>query len=144
MIEDAVEYGNSVFELGYLGGWELDKAKKHGTSWYRSKENSGGHPFSSYMLNKKWIFEEEFYNHMLRFQQVTVSFIIILVNYILTFQAGLLVTEVPFIVEPPDDKPERLRLEHFYFPLGLWLAGLVVSGICLLAEIIIKWRENQQ
>ena len=81
---------------------------------------------------------------MMRYQQVTVSSIFILVNYILTFQAGLTVIEVGFKVEAPDDKPEPLRLEHFYFPLGLLLAGLVVSVICLLAEIIIKWRENQQ
>ena len=61
-----------------------------------------------------------------------------------TFQAGLTVTEVPFKVEAPDDEPEPLELEHFYFPLGLWLAGVVISVIFLLAEIIIKWRENQQ
>ena len=52
--------------------------------------------------------------------------------------------EVPFKVEAPDDEPEPLRLEHFYFPIGLWLAGVVVSVICLLAEIIIKYFENQQ
>ena len=80
---------------------------------------------------------------MLRFQQVTVSSILILVNYILTFQAGLTINEVPFKVEAPDDEPEPLAMEHFYFPLGIWLAGLVVSVICLLAEIINKYRENQ-
>ena len=73
MIEVLVEYGNSVYEVAFLYKEDLDMAKKHGTSWYRSKENSGGHPFSSYMLNKKWTLEEEFNNHMLRFQQVTVS-----------------------------------------------------------------------
>ena len=52
--------------------------------------------------------------------------------------------EVPFKVEAQDDKPEPLAMEHFYFPLGLWLAGVVISVIFLLAEIIIKWRENQQ
>ena len=52
--------------------------------------------------------------------------------------------EVPFKEEVGDSEPKPLELEHFYFPLGLWLAGLVVSVICLLAEIIIKWRENQQ
>ena len=42
--------------------------------WHRSKERLGGdHPFVSYMMNKKWTLEEEFNNHMLRFQQVTVS-----------------------------------------------------------------------
>ena len=39
------------------------------------------------------------------------------------------------------DKPEPLAMEHFYFPLGLWLAGIILSAIFLLAEIIIK---NQQ
>ena len=44
--------------------------------WYRSKDKRGGlSPFTSYMMNKKWTLEEEFNNHMMRFQQVTVSFI---------------------------------------------------------------------
>ena len=81
---------------------------------------------------------------MLRFQQVTVSSIFILVNYILIFQAGLSIIEVPFKVEAPDDKPEPLEMEHIIFPLGLWLAGVVVSVICLLAEIIINFKENPQ
>ena len=75
MLEDLVEYGNSVYEMAYLYKEDLDMAKKHGTSWYRSKEKKGGdNPFTSFMLNKKWALEEEFNNHMLRFQQVTVSF----------------------------------------------------------------------
>ena len=54
--------------------YELDYAKNYSTAWYRSKEKKGGkNPFTSYMLNKKWTFEEEFNNHMMRFQQVTVS-----------------------------------------------------------------------
>ena len=72
------------------------------------------------------------------------EFYFILVIYILTFQAGLVVNEVDFIVEAPDDKPQALAREHFYFPLGLWVAGLAISAIFLLAEIIIKWRENKQ
>ena len=55
--------------------------------------------------------------------------------------------EVGFEVEPPDDKPEPLEMEHFYFPLGLWLAGLVISVICLLAEIILNYirkRSNKE
>ena len=87
--------------------------------------------------------EEEFNNHMMRFQQVTVSELFISVKYILTFQAGLTIIEVHFKVEAPDDKPEPLRFEHIRFPLGLLLAGLVVSVICLLAEIIINCKENQ-
>ena len=44
---------------------------------------------------------------------------------------------VGFKVEKEDDNPEPLRMEHFYFPLGLWLVGLILSAIILLAEIII-------
>ena len=52
--------------------------------------------------------------------------------------------ELPFKEEEQDDEPEPLGMEHFYFPLGLWLAGLVVSVIFLLAEIIISCKGNQQ
>ena len=45
--------------------------------------------------------------------------------------------EVPFKVEEEDAEPEPLRMEHFYFPLGLWLVGILLSVFCLLAEIII-------
>ena len=56
-------------------GYELDYAKDYNTRWYRSKDKLGGdNPFGSYMMNKKWTVEEEFNNHMLRFQQVTVRF----------------------------------------------------------------------
>ena len=72
---------------------------------------------------------------MLRFRQVTASYIFT-IKYNLKFQAGLLVNEVSFKVEPDNDKPEPLEMEHFYLPLGLWLAGLVVSTIFLLAEMI--------
>ena len=53
----------------------------------------------------------------------------------MTFQAGLVVTEVGFKEEKEDDEPEPLRMEHFHFPLGLWVGGLVLSVIFLLAEI---------
>ena len=53
---------------------------------YRSKERKGGvNPFSSYMLNKKWTLEEEFNNHMLRFQQVTWSQLILFISAKSTF-----------------------------------------------------------
>ena len=35
-------------------------------------------------------------------------------------------------------------MEHVYFPLGLWLAGLLMSAIFLLAEIIINRRRKSQ
>ena len=35
-------------------------------------------------------------------------------------------------------------MEHILFPLGLWLAGLLISTIFLLAEIIIHRRRKSQ
>ena len=93
-------------------------------------------------MNKKWTLEEEFNNHMLRFQQVTVTYIFS-IKYNLTFQAGLVVIEVDFDEEAPDDKPEPLEMEHFYFPLGLWSTGLVISLIFLLAEFILNYIRKQ-
>ena len=59
------EKGSSVIEVGWIPGHIPG-------DWYRSKEKKEGyHPFTSYMMNKKWPLEEEFTNHMLRFQQVT-------------------------------------------------------------------------
>ena len=55
--------------------------------------------------------------------------------------------EVSFKEEDQDNEPKPLGMEHFYFPLGLWLAGLVVSVICLLAEIIVNYirkRSNKE
>ena len=54
----------------------------------------------------------------------------------------MLIIEVGFEEEPPDDKPEPLEMEHFYFPLGLWMAGLIVSTVFLLAEIIVNRRKQ--
>ena len=117
---------------------ELEMAKDYDTAWYRGKEKVGGiNPFASYMLNKKWTLEEEFNNHILRFQQVTgPAVLFISINFIFTFQAGLLLNEVGFKEEPKDDKPEPLRMEHFYLPIGLWFVGLLISLFCFLAEII--------
>ena len=51
-------------------------------------------------------------------------------------QAGLLVAEV-LMDEKQDEEPiEPLRLEHFYFPLTLWLAGMVLSALSFALEII--------
>ena len=69
-----LDHGSAVVECGLMYDNELDWAKDYGTRWYRSKDRKAGtNPFASYMINKKWTFEEEFNNHMLRFQQVTVS-----------------------------------------------------------------------
>ena len=63
-------------------------------------------------------------------------------KYILTFQAGLTVIEVPFKEEPEDDKPEPLRMEHFYLPLGMWMIGILLSVLGFIAEIIIHRRRK--
>ena len=74
MAQDAVKSGSSVVECAFMYDYELQWATDLGTSWHRSKHREGGrNPFCSYMINKKWRLEEEFNNHMLRFQQVTVS-----------------------------------------------------------------------
>ena len=54
--------------------------------------------------------------------------------------------EVPYQLEEEEEEPlEPLRLEHFYFPLGLWLGGLVLSTVSFIAEIIIKrLQRNDQ
>ena len=49
----------------------------------------------------------------------------------------MLIIDVPFKAEKEDDESEALEREHFYFPLGLWLVGILLSVFCLLAEIII-------
>ena len=59
-------------------------------------------------------------------------------------QAGLVATEVLFKEEKQEnDGPEPLGLEHFYFPLALCLVGLLLSALCLVAEIIFIPRANQ-
>ena len=44
----------------------------------------------------------------------------------------------------PSNKPQPIAMEHIYFPLGLLLAGIILSAIVLLAEIITKRLGNQQ
>ena len=76
MEDKIIDAGSAVMEVAFLIEFELDLAKERGTSWYRSKDKKGGDsPFATYMMNKKWTLEEEFNNHMLRFHQVTLSFI---------------------------------------------------------------------
>ena len=62
----------------------------------------------------------------------------------MTFQAGLTVIEVHFNAEKEDDEPERLKMKHFYFPLGVLLGGLILSAIFLLIEIILHRRRKSQ
>ena len=51
-------------------------------------------------------------------------------------------TDVRFKVEPEDDDPEQLRMEHFHLPLGMWMVGILISLLCFLAEII-KHRKSK-
>ena len=46
--------------------------------------------------------------------------------------------EVHFKEEKEDDDPEPLRMEHFYFSLGMWLVGILLSVFLFLIEIIIR------
>ena len=72
--DKVLDKGSAVAEVGLLYDYEIEWAKEYNTRWYRSKDVKGGkNPFASYMINKKWILEEEFNNHILRFQQVKVS-----------------------------------------------------------------------
>ena len=69
MVNVSIMSGSSVLEAGALWSGYLPLGK-----WYRSKERKvGQNPFYSFMMNKKWTMEEELNNHMMRFQQVTVS-----------------------------------------------------------------------
>ena len=54
------------------------------------------------------------------------------------------VIDTYFEVEEKDERPEPLTMDHILFPLGLWLAGLLISAIFLLAEIIIHQRRKSQ
>ena len=71
---DVLSSGSSVVEVTYLDDYELAWAKDYNTSFHRSRGTKiGDHPFGSYMINKKWTFEEEMNNHILRFHQVKCS-----------------------------------------------------------------------
>ena len=52
--------------------------------------------------------------------------------------------EVGFTEEEPDDEPEPLRMEHFYFPLGLWMVGILLSLSCFAGEIIIHYGRKSK
>ena len=54
------------------------------------------------------------------------------------------ITEVHFKEEPEDAEPEKLRMEHFYLPLGIWVVGIVISLLCFVAEIITNRRGKSK
>ena len=142
MPEKVLELGSAVVECAFMYEYELDWAKKRGTSFYRSKEKKvSTNPFTSYLMNKKWTLEEEFNKHLLNLHQVTVSSIFT-IKYNLTLQAGLQATEVGFKEEPEDDEPEPLEMEHIHLPVGLWCVGTLISLLCLIAEIIIHRKTD--
>ena len=62
----------------------------------------------------------------------------------MTLQTGLIATEVTFKEVEEVKKNEPLRMEHFYFSLGLWLGGLILSAIFLLIEIMLHRRRKSQ
>ena len=63
--------GSAVMAAAFLDYSDLYlENRTEGKRWHRSKERLAQYPFASYMMNKKWWLEEEFNNHMLRFQQV--------------------------------------------------------------------------
>ena len=68
MLYDRVrDEGSSVIEVGWIPPYIEG-------NFHRSKDKKSAYnPFTSYMMNKKWTLQEEFNNHLLRFQQVTVS-----------------------------------------------------------------------
>ena len=134
-----VEEGTSVIEAPFFNTWYAETYYGIEAKVYRSKgkKDLTRSLFASYMMNKKWTLQEEFANHLIMFQQVTEECEFLLFHYILTFQAGLTIIEVGYTEEQPDDDPVPLRMEHFYFPLGMWLVGILLSVIFLLAEIII-------
>ena len=61
----------------------------------------------------------------------------------LTFQAGLLLKEKSPNEEEVTESLEPLHMEHFYFPLILWGAGLVLSSVSFIVEIIIKRLQKK-
>ena len=54
----------------------------------------------------------------------------------MTFQSGLTTIEVDFEEEEEEEDSEPLRMEHFYFPLGALLIGILLSVFCFIVEII--------
>ena len=54
----------------------------------------------------------------------------------MTFQSGLTAIEVDFEEEEEEEDSEPLRMEHFYFPLGALLIGILLSVFCCIMETI--------
>ena len=52
--------------------------------------------------------------------------------------------EIVFKVVVEDDEPEPLRMEHFYFPLGLLVSGTLLSILSFITEIIFHCLRKPQ
>ena len=76
MVTDLIT-GNKDYVVEWV--YVYDRDLKRGR-WHRSRERKHTFPFGSYMMNKKWTMDEEFNNHMLRFQQVNMSFLNKIIN----------------------------------------------------------------
>ena len=50
----------------------------------------------------------------------------------------MLLNVIQYTPEEEEAPLEPLRLEHFYLPLVLWLAGLALSTLSFIAEIIAR------
>ena len=48
----------------------------------------------------------------------------------------------PYIQEEEEQPLEPLRMEHFYLPLILWLAGLILAALTFILELIVQPREG--
>ena len=56
----------------------------------------------------------------------------------------MITIEVNFKEEEENDEPQPLRVEHFYFPFGTWVVGILLSVLCLLTEIIIHCKNKSK
>ena len=55
-----------------------------------------------------------------------------------------MVSEVHFEEAEEEEEVEALRMEHFYFPIGIWILAIILSTIVFLVEIIIHRRRKSK
>ena len=57
----------------------------------------------------------------------------------------MLINETPYEEDEELEELQVLRMEHIYFPLVILVAGLLLSTLTFIAEIIIKrFQKNVQ
>ena len=61
-------------------------------------------------------------------------------------KAGLTMKKMTFSQEEEEEEEslKALGLEHFYLPLLLWTAGLGLSALSFIVEIIVKPRGQRR